>query len=92
MRPESKAKGRDRFLLADFPLLIVVSERKITSEWPFESKTTTRRFSLLLLPALGRHRNSSTPDLLRRRGCETGAVPSLRAGVDDLRTRPGRGS
>jgi hypothetical protein len=28
------AGRKDHFLQADFPLLIVVSERKITSEWP----------------------------------------------------------
>jgi hypothetical protein len=28
------AKRGDHILQADFPLLIVVSERKITSEWP----------------------------------------------------------
>jgi len=33
IRPDSMPAG-DHFLQADFPLLIVVSERKITSEWP----------------------------------------------------------
>jgi hypothetical protein len=44
-------------------------------------------FSLLLLPTLGDIAIVSPPDLLRRRGCETGAVPSQRVMIQPNTTQ-----